>query len=149
MSTQPWIIERPELVAFRDELGNSICWASIDDAYTEEAEAHKATFDASGYENVKNGSKDWFHTDGDLYQGSTLMRVIRRKSDGKLFGFSYWEGGGKYGEAMIEPNGDDHGFPGKYDWEDGVEEDEIWYVFTPIKEQPILAYVFEQEASDD
>ena len=89
------IVDQPDKIAFRDELGSSVCWASIDDDYTDEAKAHKVTFDAAGYEYVKNGSDDWFHTDGDLYQGSTLMRVIRRKSDGKLFGFSYWEGGGK------------------------------------------------------
>lgn len=149
MSAQPWIIERPDLIAFRDDLGSSVCWASIDDDYTEEAKAHKATFAAAGYEYVKNGSDDWFHTDGDLYQGSTLMRVLRRKSDGKLFGFSYWEGGGKHGETMIEHNGDDHGFPSKCDWEDDVEQDERWYVFRPIVEKPIPAYVFEQVLSDD
>lgn len=133
------IVDLHDKVAFRDDLGSSVCWASIDDAYTEEAEANKAMFDAA-YEYVKNGDDDWFHTDGDLYQGSTLMRVIRRKADGKLFGFTYWSGGGKYGEDMIEHNGDDHGFPSKYDWEDGVAADELWYVFLPIEYAPIPAY---------
>jgi hypothetical protein len=70
------------------------------------------------------------------------MRVIRRKADGKLFGFAFWQGGGKYGEAMIEHNGDDHGFPSKYDWEDGVDKDELWYVFRPVELAPLPAYKF-------
>jgi hypothetical protein len=71
------------------------------------------------------------------------MRVIRRKADGKLFGFPFWQGGGKYGEMDMEHNGDDHGFESKYDF-DG-DEDEFWYVFLPVKSQPIPAYVLETE----
>lgn len=138
-----FIIDQPGKIAFRDELGSSVCWGSIDDDYTEEAKANKATFDAA-YEYVKNGSDDWWHTNGDLYQGSTLMRVIRRKADGKLFGFPYWSGGGKHGEDDIEPNGDDHGFPSKYDFQDGVDEDEVWYVFLPIEYAPLPAYKIAQ-----
>ena len=141
MSDKPWIIERRDLIAFRDDLGHSVCWGSILDAYSEEAEAHKTTFLSAGYEYVKNGSDDWWHTDGDLYQGSTLMRVIRNK-EGQLFGFAYWEGGGKHGETNIEHNGDDHGFPSKYDWQEGVEEEERWYVFRPVEVKPIPAVVF-------
>lgn len=140
--TRTEIIDQPDKVAFLNELGSAIAWGSVHDAYSEEAEAMRDLFDAA-YEYVKNGDDDWFHTDGDLYQGSTLMRVIRRKSDGKLFGFSYWQGGGKYGEAMIEANGEDHDLPGKYDWEDGVDEDEVWYVFRPVTATTIPAYEFE------
>lgn len=131
------IVDQPDKVAFRDDLGNDIAWDSFD--YGDATDEQKAEFEAS-YEVVKNGDDSWFHTDGDLYQGSTLMRVIRRKADGKLFGFSYWSGGGKYGEDMIEHNGDDHGFPSKYDWEDGVDKDELWYVFLPVEYAPLPAY---------
>jgi hypothetical protein len=139
------IVDMPDKIALKNGIGKDVAWDDIDygDESTEqEREAFKAAFEI-----VKNGSDSWFHTDGDLYQGSTLMRVIRRKADGKLFGFSYWEGGGKYGEANIEHNGDDHGFESKYDWEDGVDEDSVWYVFLPVKSQPIPAYVFETEPS--
>jgi hypothetical protein len=74
------------------------------------------------------------------------MRVIRRKSDDKLFGFAFWQGGGKYGEAHIEPNGSGHGFPSKYDWEDGVDKNESWYVFRPIELAPLPAYKFTEDA---
>lgn len=136
------IIDQPDRVAFRDDLGHDVAWGDLKygDADPEQIEAFNAA-----YELVKNGSDDEFHTDGDLYQGTTLMRVIRRKSDGRLFGFSFWQGGGNYGEANIEPNGDDHGFPGKYDFQDGVDEDEVWYVFRPVELAPLPAYKFADE----
>lgn len=137
-----YIVDQPDKVAFRDDLGNDIAWDSFD--YGDATDEQKAEFE-SAYEFVKNGSDSWFHTDGDLYQGSTLMRVIRRKADGKLFGFSYWSGGGKHGEDMVEHNGDDHGFPSKYDWEDGVDEDEVWYVFLPVEYAPLPAYKIASE----
>jgi hypothetical protein len=133
-----YIVDQPDKIALRDELGHDVAWDSFD--YGDATDEQKAEFEA-GYEIVKNGSDSWFHTDGDLYQGSTLMRVIRRKADGKLFGFEYWEGGGKHGETYIESNGDEkNGFPNKYDWEDGVDEDEIWYVFQPVEYAPLPAY---------
>ena len=139
-----YIIDQPDKIAFRDDLGHDVAWADLEygDAPADQVEAFK-----DAYELVKNGTDDWFHTDGDLYQGSTLMRVIRRKADGKLFGFTYWSGGGKHGEDMVEHNGDDHDFPSKYDWEDGVDEDEVWYVFLPIVSAPIPAFKFASEAN--
>lgn len=135
------IVDQPDKIAFKNDLGHDVAWGSVPDECTpEEAEEFDKAFEI-----VKWGSDYQFHTDGDLYQGSTLMRVIRRKADGKLFGFSFWEGGGKYGETVIEHNGDEHGFPSKYDWDDDVEEDdeEVWYVFLPVKYTPLPAYTFE------
>jgi len=135
------IINTETKIAFKNAIGHDVAWA---DEYGESTEEDRKAFHAD-FEFVKWGSDNYFHTDGDIYQGSTLMRVIRRKSDGKLFGFAYWEGGGKYGETDIEPNGDEHGFPSRYDWEDDVAEgeEESWYVFLPVKSASIPAYVFE------
>ena len=135
-----YIVDQPDKIAFRDELGHDVAWGDLE--YGDATTADIADF-KEAYELI---SED-FHTDGDLYQGSTLMRVIRRRSDDKLFGFGFWQGGGKYGEANIEPNGDDHGFPGKYDWQDGVANDEVWYVVRPVKLAPIPAYRFKDEAT--
>jgi hypothetical protein len=139
--TQPLIVDAPDKVAFRDGLGHDLAWGYAEDATAEQMAAFHAA-----YEQVKNGDDDYFHTDGGLYQGTTLMRVIRRISDGKLFGYAHWQGGGKYGEAFVEHNGDDHGFPSRYNWEDGVEEDELWWVFLPVVSKPLPAYVFEADA---
>lgn len=135
-----YIIDQPDKIAFRDELGHDVAWGDLEfgDATTADISDFKRAYELSGEE---------FHTDGDLYQGTTLMRVIRRKADDKLFGFSFWQGGGKYGEADIEHNGDDHGFPSKYDFQDGVDEDEVWYVFRPVELAPLPAYKFTEEAS--
>lgn len=131
-----FIIDTGDKVALRDALGHDVAWGDLEhgDATT----ADKCDF-KEAYELLEGE----FHTDGDLYQGSTLMRVIRRKADDKLFGFAFWQGGGKYGEADIEPNGDEeNGFPNKYDFEDGVDEDEVWYVFQPVELAPLTAYKF-------
>lgn len=130
-----YIVDTGDKIALRDELGHDVAWDDLE--YGDATTADVADF-KEAYELISGE----FHTDGDLYQGSTLMRVIRRKADGKLFGFAFWQGGGKYGEADIEANGDDHGFPGKYDWQDGVDKDEVWYVFRPVKLAPLPAYKF-------
>ena len=135
-----YIVDTGDKVALRDDLGHDVAWGDLEwgDATTADIADFKEAYELLSEE---------FHTDGDLYQGSTLMRVIRRRTDNKLFGFAFWQGGGKYGEALIEANGDDHGFPGKYDWQDGVDVDEVWYVFRPVKLAPIPAYRFEDEAT--
>lgn len=138
------IIDQPDKIAFRNDIGCDVAWCDLE--FGDASEEQRQSFHAA-YEFVKNGSDEAFRTDGDLYQGSTLMRVIRRKADGKLFGFSFWEGGGKYGETNIDPNGDDHGFPCKYDFQDGVDEDEVWYVFRPVELAPIPAYKFKEDVT--
>lgn len=142
---QQYIVDQPDKIAFKTDLGRDIAWDHL--GYGEAPDEQQAAFNAA-YEYVKWDGNNYFHTDGDLYQGSTLMRVIRRKSDGKLFGFAYWSGGGKHGEDNIDHNGDDHGFPSKYDWEDGVDEDEVWFVFRPIVSAPLPAYKFADEVHE-
>ena len=134
-----FIIDTGDKVALRDALGHDVAWGDLEygDATTADTVDFKAAYDLL---------EDEYHTDGDLYQGSTLMRVIKRKADGKLFGFAFWQGGGKYGEADIDHNGDDHGFPSKYDWQDGVDEDEVYYVFLPVELAPLPAYKFIEES---
>ena len=140
-----FIVDAEDKIAFRDELGHDIAWDFLDcgDSTCD----HRAEF-AATYELVKNGSDSWFHTDGDLYQGSTLIRIIRRKSDGKLFGYEFWEQGGKYGGTEMEANGDYHGFPSKYDWQDGIDANEEWYVFLPVELAPLPAYKFVDKKED-
>ncbi len=126
-------------IGFLNDVGNDIVWGQVGygDAPDEVWADWKAEFEELG---------DGHHTDGDIYQGSTLMTVIRRKSDGALFGFAYWESGGKHGERWPEANGDELGFPTEYDWEEGVTEDRVWWVFQPVVEHTIPAYKFAEKS---
>ncbi|KQO98407.1 hypothetical protein [Leifsonia sp. Leaf264] len=80
----------------------------------------------------------------DFYQGLDVMAVIRRKSDGRLFGFKYWTSIAKYPDTSIDPNGEDHGFEfdfdsaANHDW----EKDHIAsvYVFLPVEPFTITGY---------
>lgn len=78
--------------------------------------------------------------DEDKYQGLNLTRLIRRKSDGALFGFTYWKDISKHGESSIESNGEDHGIeweitPG-FNWDDWISV----YVFVPVEAFTITGY---------
>lgn len=142
------IVEAPDLVAFGGELGHDVVWDQLErwgDASPEEHELFRSRFEFVATD---------AHTDGDLYQGTTLMQVIRRKSDGRLFGWSYWQGGGKHGESFRESNGDDFAdeLPEiQYDWDthDWASDDPTpdWYVFQPVERHDLPAYRFTKESA--
>lgn len=76
----------------------------------------------------------------DYYQGLNKVCVIRRKSDGRLFGFEYFDDISKHGETWIEANGHDVlGDPDDPEWynDDNYEEP---YVFLPVEPFEIQAY---------
>jgi hypothetical protein len=78
-----------------------------------------------------------FMEDTDWYQGMNMITVVRRKSDGKAFGFSWWQGGGKYGEPYLEDNGYD------YDLEpDNADDLGDWQylVFKPVEKWTYESY---------
>jgi hypothetical protein len=75
----------------------------------------------------------------DFYQGRDMMSVIRRKSDGKLFGYQWWEGDGKYGEAEYDSNGDEFGLEGGFNDEGDYYS---FYVFQPVKEWIYVGYQY-------
>lgn len=81
----------------------------------------------------------------DFYQGIEFTRVIKRKSDGKLFGYSYREAPGFDIELDIEmDNGEDHGLPTVYN--DDITEtlDGPFYVFLPVQEVTFKGYVISE-----
>lgn len=128
------ILNEPDRVAFEGALGNDIIWGQYGqwgEATAEDREAFDAAFESLG---------DGHHTDGDTYQGTTFMAVVKRKADGKLFGFDYWEGGGKYGERYV-----DEGSTSDHDlnvYDDDFETVEQWRVFLPVEEHAIPAFRF-------
>lgn len=77
----------------------------------------------------------------DFYQGLNKITVIKRVSDGKLFGYSWWEDNSKHGESFVDPNGDEFNLEcdsgaDDFDWDDFIS----YYVFEPVEEYPIIAY---------
>lgn len=93
--------------------------------------------DGRGYE-----YKNKYLSNEDFYQGLNMVTVIRRKSDDKLFGYFWWDDISKYGEAMVEPNGDEFGLECDYnaegfDWDTDYVS---YYVWEPVEAYPITAY---------
>lgn len=75
--------------------------------------------------------------DDDFYQGLNMITVIKRISDGKLFGYSWWDDISKHGEAYMESNGDEFGLDA-YESEDGWY---TYYVFEPVHQNyDIVSY---------
>lgn len=81
-----------------------------------------------------------------FYQGIEFMAVIERKSDGRRFGFQYWEDISKHGEAYIESNGSDYGIEYRVtnygDYEPG-------YVFLPVEEFMVIGYKIAEKESNE
>lgn len=78
----------------------------------------------------------------DFYQGVKMLRVIRRKHDGKLFGYEYDSAPGidSFDQYLgPEPNGDDHGFEPTFD-DDSEFISGPFYVFLPIREITIKGF---------
>lgn len=95
-------------------------------AYTEEGKKtlkeFQDQFEIVGVEFPGNPKEDY-------YQGMDFTSVIKRKSDGRLFGFTYWKPIAKYSDYDLESNGYDFGF-----------EDEDVYVFLPVREFSVQGY---------
>lgn len=124
------ILKNAEVVAIKDELATDIIYDSLD--YAESPKVDVDEFKAA-FEVVEPTRKLWeADPKEDYYQGISVMTVIRRKSDGQLFGYKYWKPIAKHGEDYLEPNGDDHGF----DFGD--------YVFLPVEPFTITGYAHKE-----
>lgn len=84
----------------------------------------------------------------DYYQGLTVTAVIRRRTDGRLFGYEFWDDISNNGEAEIESNGGKHGFGDYTDYRDewclthDGETDDLneVYVWLPVEAFTMLGY---------
>jgi hypothetical protein len=122
------------------DLGDSVIWDSWWDIDESIKEIFLNTFDI-----LKPAYMSYWLADNDFYQGLNVMSVIRRKSDGQLFGFQWWNDISDNGESYIEGNGDEHG----YELDDSVADkltSEEWdalpsiYVWTPVEEWSLKGY---------
>lgn len=81
-----------------------------------------------------------FLENDDFYQGLSMITVVRRKADNKLFGYSWWNDISKHGETYMESNGDEFGLKSRFGVEDDYETLVTSYVFEPVEQYPITAY---------
>jgi len=149
------LVVEDDRIIMRGSLGPEVL---LDIAYsgTPGIEQYKEQFEL-----VKDGGNNNRHLAAeDYYQGLTVMTVIRRKSDGRLFGYSWWDDISKHGESSYGSNGDEHGF----EWDDEVrfasqetadEDDEedsdganSVYVWLPVEPFTITGYRFPEDAAD-
>lgn len=82
-------------------------------------------------------------------RGEERISVIKRNSDGALFGFEYFSSGGKHGEDYAESNGYDHQdklMEHGVDLDDEDDEQYGWFVFTPVEPHAIPTYRFTEAA---
>lgn len=87
-----------------------------------------------------------YPVDGNYYQGLSLWRIITRKSDGRKFGFIFWDSPGNDGmEADHSANGEEHGIEYEFDDEFEVIGGEA-YVFLPVVPHSLPTFRFEAEA---
>lgn len=73
----------------------------------------------------------------DFYQGVTFITVIRRKADGRLFGYEHWQPVAKNADYDLQENGDENGIEQEYI--DSEHWCPIW-VWLPVKEFRITGY---------
>ena len=130
MIPDPITVEEDRVI-LRGELAESVIFDGLEWSDSEHVEAYRALFEGVG--------KFPGDPSESYYQGLTFTCVIRRKSDGRLFGFSYWEDISKYGEPSVEPNGDEHDLEREYD-EEWEPIGGAVFVFLPAKEFQVQGY---------
>lgn len=121
-----FITDNGDQIIMGRELAHEIIFDMLDYPTSDPAgvEEFKASYDSmvpeAGYHHADPNE--------DYYQGINVMAVIRRKSDGALFGFPYWTPIAKHADPYIEGNGDKF----DRDWDD--------YVFVPVEPFTITGY---------
>jgi hypothetical protein len=156
----PLYANEPDRVILRGDLAEDVIWHpdinsdNLDhwyyDAPIEAVAAVLADFDILQPPHGANGA---FLADTDFYQGVNAMRVLRRKSDGRLFGYKYWDTAGNDSwEPDNSGNGDDHpgtNLPEPDTNAPGFDWDRDWppqtYVFLPVEPYTITGYRFPKD----
>jgi hypothetical protein len=77
----------------------------------------------------------------DYYQGMDFMGLIRRKSDGRLFGYPYWSSPGNDGmETQLDANGENHGFENEFNADFTEYIRGPFWVWLPVETFEITGY---------
>lgn len=135
-STENTFANEPDRVIIYDDFALGV----IHDVLFDEFEAEKLF--AEQFDIIRPRGHFMADPDEDFYQGMAVMSVIKRKLDGRRFGFAYWTPVAKNGEAFIEANGDDNGL--KFEVGDGFNWDTDYfpkaYVWLPIEPFTVIGY---------
>lgn len=132
------IINEPDRVVMEGEWATEIIYDCAG-SFTDNYDAFKADFEIVSGDYMADPKESF-------YQGVEFMALIRRKADGRLFGYQYWKPVAKYSETDdVEPNGDDHGYEATFtdDYEDYVTGP--FYVWRPVETFTITGYQFAKE----
>lgn len=126
------IINEPDRVVFSGEDAEAIVYGSL--PYDESVRAE--------FEELFELDRSDYLRNTDFYQGVKMMRVIKRREDGRLFGYEYEEAPGidSFDQHLEpEPNGEYHGFETELD-EDFEQVAGPFYVFLPVHEITIKGF---------
>jgi len=142
MSTRDTFVNEADRVIIYDDLAENVIhdmlgYDMLDYEAGDTTKAFMAAFDV-----VTPTGHFMADPDEDFYQGIDVMAVIKRKADGRLFGFKYWTPISKHADVQIEANGDEHGLqfdpPDGFDWDNDYFPEP--YVFQPIEPFTITGY---------
>lgn len=130
------LVNEPDRVIMRGEWATEIIY-NVTWSETENIAAFETDFE------IVDGD----HQAGtDYYQGLAFMSLIRRKSDGRLFGYPTWRPLAKHADTGdVDPNGEDHGFEYEFDTDYNVIGGEI-YVWLPVETFTITGYRIKDES---
>lgn len=130
-STTPFIINESDRVILNGEDAEAVIYGSL--PFEEDSRAE--------FQELFELDKSDYLRSTDFYQGVKLLRTIRRRSDGRLFGYEYDSAPGIDFDQYLEPeaNGDEHGFESTLD-EDDEYLDGPFYVFQPVREITIKGF---------
>lgn len=126
------IMNEENRVVIFDELGSDIV-SGIEWSTTPNIDEFNDLFRVLGAFQISEKSYD--------SSGIELMQVIKRNSDQRLFGFSFYRSF-RDNETIAFSNGEDHGFeyeiPKSHNW--GIDYLPNPYVFLPVQEFSITGY---------
>lgn len=125
------MVVEEDRVILRGELATDVI-SDVAWSETPGIDEFKESFEVLGDDFPGDPKESW-------YQGVTFTSVIRRKSDNRLFGFSWWTPVSKHGEPFIESNYEEHGIEVEYtkDWEPIGGEP---FVFLPVEPFTVTGY---------
>ncbi len=139
-SLNKFISENDRVIIY-DEFGEEVAYNDLDINYAEGEDKEELLAFLEIFEVVTNGNgtNEFLSSETSSYgEGLEVMSIIRRKSDGRLFGYEHWSNGGY---SSIEPNGDEHNIAHEGSDDDYSEA----YVWLPVEPFTVTGYKFPEK----